>query len=119
MSFLPPNQVITWSTADDFKEGASLNKLLLDAAKDFKGKVVFVSSIKDSQNAQPVTQFFGLEGAETPAVSLSPKWRPQEPLTWCLKYLLHNMICSQLLFYTRAELSSPLLTMTLGCGILF
>lgn len=55
--------------AEDIKAGSDAMKAFVAVAKEYKGKVIFVTVNSEGESSEPVTNFFGLKEAAAPAVS--------------------------------------------------
>eukprot|EP00887_Chlorella_sp_A99_P005246 scaffold1.g5246.t1 len=63
------HQIIVVAKPDEFKAGSDLVTAMTAAAKELKGKVIFVYSKLGSDDSKPIMSFFGLEEeAEKPQV---------------------------------------------------
>lgn len=62
-----PQQIIFWAKEAEFKSGKAF-AALKEVAKEFKGKLVFVTSNSEGSDAEPITKYFGLSGKTGPVV---------------------------------------------------
>ncbi|KAG2485578.1 hypothetical protein HYH03_015739 [Edaphochlamys debaryana] len=61
-------QLILWTKEADLANDAEIMKVYKEVGKKFKGKLVFVTVNNEGAGADPVTNFFGLKGAESPVL---------------------------------------------------
>ncbi|EFJ41881.1 protein disulfide isomerase 1 [Volvox carteri f. nagariensis] len=81
-----PMQLILWTSAKDLESGAEVRTIYKTVASKFKGKLVFVTVNNEGEEADPVTNFFGLKGAASPVLlgfymEKNKKYKLQEPFT--------------------------------------
>ncbi|KXZ47594.1 hypothetical protein GPECTOR_34g753 [Gonium pectorale] len=79
-------QLILWSTAADLAPSSETAKIYREVSKKFKGQLVFVTVNNEGEGADPVTNFFGLKGANAPVLlgfymEKNKKYKLSEPFT--------------------------------------
>lgn len=63
-----PRHLILLAKPDDLVSGSALMKEFRGAAQALKGQFVFVTVDAESENAEPVISFFGLDAAAAPTL---------------------------------------------------
>ncbi|GIL79329.1 hypothetical protein Vretimale_16524 [Volvox reticuliferus] len=79
-------QLILWASADDLEAGSEVITAYKEVAVQFKGKLVFVVVNNEGEDADPVTNFFGLKGSASPVLlgfhaEKATKFKLQEPFS--------------------------------------
>jgi protein disulfide-isomerase A1 len=61
-------QIIFWASAADLSAESTSFAALRSVAKAFKGKLVFVTANNEGESHEPITNYFGLKGANSPSI---------------------------------------------------
>lgn len=74
-------QVLIWASGEELTKGHKVFDTVTAVAKDFKGKVIFVTIDNTGSHHEPVTNFFGLKDKPSPQVRTNPalRWLHMEP----------------------------------------